>query len=168
MHPRRLRLPSLLFAFAVSCGAAQAEDHDITQLNWLPGCWKAEGGEAGSVEQWMPLAGGSLLGMGRTVKSGKTVAHEFMRIALQPDGRLAFHAQPSGQPAASFTAVSLSDTEVVFENLQHDFPQRVVYARDGATRLAARIEGQHHGKTRSIPFPMQRVSCDSLLAETPR
>jgi hypothetical protein len=163
-----MNIRTALFALACAAPAAWAQEHDITKLQWLSGCWKADAAEAGSVEQWMPLAGGSLLGMGRTVKGGKTVAWEFMRIDVQPGGRLAFHAQPSGQPPATFPATSLSDTEVVFENPQHDFPQRVVYARDGATRLAARIEGQRNGKLRTIAFPMQRVSCDSLLPETPR
>ncbi|HVZ45372.1 MAG TPA: hypothetical protein VHA82_16290 [Ramlibacter sp.] len=49
------------------------------------------------------------------------------------------------------------------EHPQHEFPQRVVYAREGADRLAARIEGMRGGSLRVIPFPMVRVSCDALL-----
>lgn len=147
---------------------AQAADSDMAKLAWLGGCWQSEGAEPGSVEHWLPLAGGTLMGVGRTVKQGKTVTHEFMQIRELPDGRIAFHAQPAGKPADVFPVLKLSDSEVVFENLQHDFPQRVAYARDGATRLNARIEGLRNGQLRVIPFPMVKVSCDSLLQQPAR
>jgi hypothetical protein len=53
-----------------------------------------------------------------------------------------------------------SDTEVVFKNLQHDFPQRIVVAIKDGGKLKARIEGLRNGSLRVIPFPMTRVSCD--------
>src|ERR1044072_4949598 len=46
------------------------------------GGWAAAraGAEAGSEDHWLAPAGGSLLGVGRTVVGGKTVAYEFMQI----------------------------------------------------------------------------------------
>jgi hypothetical protein len=158
-------LPSTLVIAALLAvsSAAHAGDSGIGKLAWLGGCWQAESGEPGSMEQWLPLAGGSLMGVGRTVKQGKTVAYEFMQIREEANDALVFHAQPSGRPPNSFTAIRVSETEVVFENLQHDCPQRVAYARDGATKLNARIEGTRNGQLRVIPFPMVKVSCDGLL-----
>src|SRR5215213_63064 len=74
---------------------------ELGQIAWLAGCWAAEGGERGSQEFWMPLAGGTLLGVGRTVKSGKTVDHEFMQIRESAAGSIVYIAQPAGQPQAS-------------------------------------------------------------------
>lgn len=139
--------------------AAPAQGADLARLAWLAGCWRSAGGEAGSQEQWMPPAGGTMMGMGRTVKQGRTVAHEFMQIRAG-DGTLAFLAHPSGRKSAAFPLLHLADDEVVFENAQHDFPQRVAYRREGASRLAARIEGMRNGALRVIHFPMDRVSCD--------
>jgi len=159
LHPLALAL------LLVAAPAVQAEGTELAKLAWLGGCWQSEGGEPGTVEQWLPLAGGSLLGVGRTVKQGKTVAHEFMDIRAQADGTLAFHAQPSGRPPETFPVLRLTDTEVVFENLQHDFPQRVIYAIEGGNnKLNARIEGLRNGSLRAIHYPMRRVSCDALLA----
>jgi hypothetical protein len=143
--------------FAASAGAAEP---DISQLGWLAGCWKHEQAEAGSEERWMPAAGGTMLGVSRTVKQGRTVESEFMEIRHLPDGRLAYIAHPSGQETATFVAKQLGTTEVIFENLQHDFPQRVAYAKDGEAGLAARIEGMRNGSLRVIRFPMSRVRCD--------
>lgn len=148
---------------ACLCGPALAQGADIGKLAWLAGCWRADGGEPGTMEHWLPLAGDTLMGVGRTVKQGRTVAHEFMQIRREPDGAIAFHAQPSGKPPDKFPLLRLTDTEVVFENPQHEFPQRVAYAVEGGTRLNARIEGMRNGQLRVIPFPMTRVSCDGAM-----
>ena len=83
--------------------------------------------DAGSVEHWLAPAGASLLGVSRTVRQGRTVGYEFMRIAAGNDGRLAFHAQPSGKPPAAFPVLRQGEREVVFENLEHAFPPRILY-----------------------------------------
>jgi hypothetical protein len=158
-------LLSGVLAILLSLGSAplHAQGTELARLAWLGGCWKSANGEAGSEEQWMPAAGDTMLGMGRTVKQGRTVSHEFMQIRAA-DGTLAFTAHPSGQRTATFPLLRISDNEVVFENAQHDFPQRVVYKLESENRLAARIEGVRNGNLRVIDFPMHRVSCDTRLA----
>lgn len=156
----RSRNSLILLLLLIVGSVARADAHQLAKLAWLGGCWKSDTAEAGSVEHWLPLAGGSMLGVSRTVKQGKTVAHEFMQIRAQPDGTVVFDAQPSGQQAATFAMLRITDTEVVFENLQHDFPQRIVYAIEDGGKLKARIEGLRNGSLRIIPFPMTRVSCD--------
>lgn len=160
MPLRSLLALSLLLITSTGTAASAA---DIAQLAWLGGCWKSETGEPGSGEHWLPLAGGTLLGVSRTVKQGKTVAFEFMQIRADENGQLAFITLPSGQQTTVFPLLHLSGTEAVFENPQHDFPQRVVYRRVGETRLLARIEGKREGPLRVIEFPMTRESCDTPL-----
>jgi hypothetical protein len=152
----------------VLAGAGPAlRAQELEQIAWLAGCWAAEGGERGSQEVWMPLAGGTLLGVGRTVKGGKTVDHEFMQIRASGSGSIVYIAQPSGQPQASFALKHLSVREVVFENLEHDFPQRVMYRLEQAGRLVARIEGSRQGTPRGIDFPMHRENCDATPGTSP-
>jgi len=57
-----------------------------------------------------------------------------------------------------FLSTSLGERSVVFENLQHDFPQRIGYnrTRDG---LLAWIEGPDNGKTHRIEYPYRRAAC---------
>jgi hypothetical protein len=83
-----------------------------------------------------------------------------MEIGYLPDGKLAFTAHPSGQASAVFALLRITQTEAVFENLEHDLPQRVAYAKEGESKLRARIEGTQDGKLRVIEFPMTRTSCD--------
>lgn len=148
MAPMNLSILLLIAALA-------APSSSVQDLAWMSGCWASVGGEPGSGETWIPPAGGTLLGVSRTVKGGKTVAHEFMQIRETGPGQIAFIALPSGQKEASFPLVRLSGQEAVFENPQHDFPQRVIYRRDGDL-LNARIEGNQGGQTTRIDFPLKR------------
>ena len=131
-------------------------------MAWLAGCWAAEDSEPGSVEQWMPLAAGTPLGMGRTVRAGRTVEHEFMQIRLAADGTPVYIAQPSRLTVpVPFKLLRIGPGEMVFENLEHDFPQRVIYRQESNTSLRARIEGLRNGVLRGIDYPMRKRPCDS-------
>lgn len=132
----------------------------VESLGWLQGCW--EGGDRSTQisEHWMSPAGGSMLAMSRTVKGGQTVAYEFIRVSRNDAGDVYFTARPSGQPEASFKLVRVGDREVVFENSEHDFPQRIIYRLGADGSLVARIEGTTGGKARVVAFPMRRASCE--------
>lgn len=82
-----------------------------------------------------------------------------MRIHQEAAG-LYFTAQPSGQSPASFKLVSLRDHVATFENLKHDFPQRVIYSRAADGSLRARIEGEMKGKQRGIDVAFARAKCE--------
>lgn len=151
-----MRVALLLTLVSLTLPAA---GQDLGALSWLSGCWAAEGGEPGSVEHWLPPAGGTMLGLSRTVKKGKTVEHEFLQIRANAEGRLVYIALPSGQKETTFTLANASEGTVTFENLQHDFPQRVIYRLLPDDRLAARIEGMRNGQLRGIDFAMKKVPC---------
>jgi hypothetical protein len=150
-----MRKTLALLAFAT----AGAQAAPLDQLAWLSGCWSADGGEPGSVEQWTTQAGDSMMGMSRTVKGGKVANYEFMRITTANDGAVIFHALPSGGDGASFTATTLKASEVVFENPGNDFPQRVIYRHKPPSALHATIEGTVNGAATRIDFPMTRAAC---------
>lgn len=150
---------NLALALALATTMVSAHAGDLTLPAWLAGCWEQEKGERGSLEMWMPAAADAMLGTSRTVRNGKTVAHEFMQIRVQSNA-LVFIALPSNQREATFTAVRNLEREIVFENLQHDFPQRIIYRRTGADALSARVEGMREGKLRGIDYSFKKVSCD--------
>jgi hypothetical protein len=108
----------------------------------------------------MKPAGGTMLGMSRTVSNGKTVEFEFIRIRQDGNGEIHFIAKPSGQKEASFKMINAGKREVTFENPEHDFPQKIVYRLEKDGSLGARIEGTSKGKTKAIDFRMEKVSCD--------
>jgi len=152
------RIISLVAMAMVPMAALPATIDDIA---WLSGCWVSENQEAGSGENWMLPAGGTMLGTNRSVRDGKTVAFEFMRIVEQEDGGLELIASPSGQNTTSFTMSSLTDHEVIFENPDHDFPQRIIYRLVSDEDLLGRIEGMIDGIERAADFPMKKIDCET-------
>ena len=98
-----------------------------------------------------------MLEVGRTVRGNTLIEYEFV-VVRERGERLVYLAHPSGQPSAEFVSITASSNEVVFENAQHDFPQRVGYQRQGAD-LAAWIEGTKDGQTRRIDFHYRRAAC---------
>jgi len=146
----RLCLP--LAVLALSASAADAKPP--ANLSWLSGYWLSCSNSQQVTETWSDLRGGQMLEIGMTTATSKT-SWEFSRIGPSTADKsiLAYFAQPSDQPPAEFplSAAKSTDTKLVFENLAHDFPQRVIYARDGAD-LTARIEGTINGKEQAMAW----------------
>jgi hypothetical protein len=161
---RKARRGLYLAAAGLLIGTASA-GAEISDVSWLSGCWASDDGEPGSGEQWTSPAGGSMFAVSRTVRNNKTTAFEFVRIVETEDGGLLYIALPSGQALTTFVMISISADEVVFENPDHDFPQRVAYQRPSANRLVGRIEGEINGQQRRIEFPMTAVDCAFSASE---
>jgi hypothetical protein len=150
---------NMLFAIALSIQSPpSAMSVSIDRVAWLHGCWEQIGAQRIVEEQWMAPRGGSMLGMSRTVRDGRLLEYESVMIR-EDGGALVYDARPAGQPPASFRANDVSSDAVVFENAQHDFPQRVGYRRDGADRITAWIEGTSDGRMRRTEFPYRRARC---------
>ena len=131
---------------------------NIERVSWIAGCWEGRTATRVYTEQWMKPLGGLMLGVSRTVAGERAVAFEFLQI--RADGTDLFYvAKPSGQAEASFKLTRASEREAVFENPQHDFPQRIIYRLQPDGSLIARTEGKSNGTDRAVDFPMKRVTC---------
>ncbi|MDH3290647.1 MAG: DUF6265 family protein [Gemmatimonadota bacterium] len=130
----------------------------LDRIGWLAGCWETQGGNTVVEEQWMRPRGGSMLGMSRTIRAGRTVGWELVRIEVRVD-RLVYVAEPSGQAMAEFAEVALTDSLVSFENPYHDFPQRITYRRQSDGALAARVESVTGETPRGFDLAYHRVAC---------
>lgn len=128
--------------------AHSAEEFDLGKLSWLEGIWKGTKDGVAMEEHWSSTAGKALIGMHRDVKNGRMVSFEFLRIDTTQDGAFYF-ASPRSAPPTPFRLIELRDKRVVFENKEHDFPQRILYWLDERGALHARIEGVYKGKEES-------------------
>ena len=145
---------------AMSFGTAISQTgSSLNAIAWLPGCWAGEQNIERFEERWMTLVGGAMLGVSRTVRDGKMTEFEFMQIREQ-NGSAVYIAQPQGHRPVTFKLLRLNDNEAIFENPDHDFPQRIIYRHAADGSLFARIEGTTNGKTMGFDFPMKRVKCE--------
>lgn len=148
----RRKKPGRTFAAAMSValGAAAlgvaSPPPDVQRLAWLEGRWSGEKDGVSSEEIWTAPRGGVLLGLHSDVKGGRLVSWEFLRIARTDDG-VSYFASPRSAPPTAFRLVEAGEGRAVFENRQHDFPQRILYWLDAAGALHARVEGPQGGRT---------------------
>jgi len=144
--------------------AAPAEA--LASLGWLSGCWRGTVNQREFREQWLPAAGGMMIGAGHTVLQGRTQEYEYLRLETRGDG-LYYVAVPSGQKEASFRLTGTSRDEAsgadiwTFDNAAEGFPQRIVYRRGAEGWLYAGIEGSVNGEARKVIYPMRHVSCET-------
>lgn len=125
--------------------AVQGPPASINSLAWMSGSWAGNTGGVEMEEHWMAPKGGAMVGMHRDVAKGRMVSFEFFRIEPQ-NGKLVYLSSPKGIQAVPFTLIESGPTRAVFANPAHDFPQRIIYWKDGAD-LRARVEGPQNGKT---------------------
>jgi hypothetical protein len=154
-----LRLVAALMLPVVACAQETAVvSASLDRLAWLAGQWRLEKNGRVVDEQWMAPAGGLMLGMSRTVTKGRVLEYEFLQIREGPGGELFFVAQPARQKEAAFKLVTQSDTEVTFENREHDFPQVIGYGLRTDGSLLAYIEGpKADGTIRRIEYSYRRL-----------
>ena len=139
-------LAAAAFAFALAASAPTADS-----LAWMAGTWEGAQGNVQMEETWTRPHGRTLLGVHRDVKDGRTVGFEFLRIEETPEG-LTYWASPQGRPATPFRMKEAGERRVVFENQEHDFPQRILYWIDAEGALRARIEGPQDGRTTAMEW----------------
>ena len=129
---------SLLIPGILICAPVQAQT--LEDLDWMSGYWKLSQGGTTLEELWTPAAGGMMVGLNRTVYANGRASFEFLRI-VQTDSSIVYLASPGGASPTPFSLTEVSDSKAVFENLAHDFPQRIIYSLNG-NQLTARIEDE--------------------------
>ena len=157
----RRAVVGVIILLVLQCAAVpQSEKVTVDTASWLSGCWRGDVGGEQVTEQWIKPAGGAMLGLSWTVSNNKMARHEFLQIRAKEDGQLYYIALPSGQKEASFKLVKAGPQELIFENPDHDFPQRIIYRREGEDSLKARIEGIDKGKEKGFDYSLRRAKCE--------
>jgi hypothetical protein len=157
MHKLLLPLAIVLLT-AVAHAQAPAAKPTLQDFAWLAGHWRIEQADRIIDEHWMVPAGNLMMGMARNVQAGKVREYEFTLLRQEPNGDILYVASPAKQSEATFKLTSLRDGEAVFENPEHDFPKKIVYARQADGSLLAWIEGPgRDGKPRRVEYPFKRV-----------
>ncbi|WP_296817032.1 DUF6265 family protein [Brevundimonas sp.] len=142
--------------------AAQLAAAPASDLNWVAGYWLSceDGREV--AEYWSDARGGALFNT--TVNlDGDRVSSERTMFATV-NGRLAFVYEPTGANVV-FPLIALEGQRAVFENPENDFPNRVIYSREGDV-LTGRIEGTIDGQPRSMEWVYQAAELNARCPGT--
>ncbi len=150
----------LLACFVLlSCNGDKLQYKHIDELVWLAGNWEMEGTEGVLTETWQKETDTSFTGSGVFIgHKGDTLFAEHLRL-IQDDTGLSYRAivpdQNEGQEVV-FNLKSISGSKVVFENLSHDFPQRIVYQNTSDSTMHVAVEGMQEDKWRKEVFDFKR------------
>lgn len=127
-----LLLIAALLAASPDPGPQRAVD-----LSWMEGRWlSCEAATGAQVAETWIAAGEVLLGTSVTVIGGEAQSWEQMRI-VHTDSLTSYVAMPNGGSPVTFVLTDQAPEGAVFENPDHDWPQVIVYERDGDQMTAA-------------------------------
>jgi len=79
----------------------------LAAMAWLQGCWRGTVNQREFREQWLPPAGGMMIGASHTVMQGRTQDYEYLRLEAQHGWTFDF-SWPSATEAVSLAARSPS------------------------------------------------------------
>lgn len=153
------------FLLALACNtmskqnmAENATTKTFRRLAWLEGDWERKTARGSMHESWQLLNDSTWRGASYVIRGVDTVSSE--RITLQMRSNNIQYVpvvrnQNDGK-VVYFTLKPLTSDTFVFENLQHDFPQRILYWQQHPDSLHAAIEGMQGEKMRREVFIMAK------------
>lgn len=129
----------------------------LQQLSWMLGKWQMQTPDGVIVEEWQQPADSEWHGTSYVVsQAGDTPFREHIRLSYKNDS-LVYKPTVAGQDEVPFPEKAMADDEVIFENLRHDFPQRIIYKRTSDSTIVATIEGLENGQMRKEEFSYVRT-----------
>lgn len=150
MRLRPFVLVVVLILIAVpSRGARAQRQATLSDLSWFAGSWVTTDGATRIEEYWTRPSDNSMLGMGRTIKDGRTMFFEYLRIESRDDG-IYYVAHPAARPGTDFKLTSFDAGQATFENPTHDFPKRIRYRRESDGSITA-ITDAGSGESKEPP-----------------
>lgn len=137
----------------------KAQQAPLRIFSFVLGSWEMQTPKGKIVEQWSVGADKTLSGKSYRINmKGDSVLTEVLQI--RTIGKDIFYcstvANQNNGKEICFKLISTKDQIYIFENKEHDFPQRIVYQNKGKSELLAWIEGELNGKSRKAEFKYKR------------
>lgn len=147
-----------VFVMISFLGIGQGAAENFKKLTAIEGDWSMATKRGTIYESWQ-LKDDVLQGRSFKVNGGDTVLLERVTILVRGNDVLYIplvEGQNNGEPV-SFKLVSTQNDVFIFDNPEHDFPQRVIYQLPKNDALHAWIEGLDKGVYRKSNFIYKRV-----------
>ena len=139
----------LLAAILISITNIYAQDDSIIML--FPGLWKMEIENAEIYEEWQLVNKNELIGTSYSLENGIKIINENLWIKKFMD-KWAYIAVTANEEITLFPLVEHSPKKLIFENKEHDFPQRIIYEFHKDGKLTAALEGNVNGGLKRKEF----------------
>src|SRR3989338_4426620 len=128
------------------------------QASWLLGRWENKSDQGNLSEVWEKKNDSIYIGASYFEIGGDTVFSESIELIEKEDVlNYVVTIADAGQGPTAFKLTKSSDSELVFENPKHDFPQKITYNHKGDSVIAV-ISGKQQGKPHQETFAMKKVN----------
>ncbi len=137
-----LRNRLLPFCLSLTLGlyACSANNpNDISQLKFILGEWESINPEGALYEVWEKENDSVYAGHAYALSGKDTTFSEIAKIIKRNDG-IYYSVTVNHGSTTDFLLIS-TGKECIFENPNHDYPQRIIYSKHHSDSLYARIEG---------------------------
>jgi len=152
----------LPFVAVILCAFVQEStfsQKDFEKLQPIVGTWLNKRTRGDIYETWTRKGEKEFAGMSYTLANGDTTPLEKVRLYMQAR-QIVYAPVAVGQnqdKEVLFKLKTIEGSRFVFENLEHDFPKRIVYDFRSNDSLYAHIEGQIESKQRRVDYPYRRI-----------
>ena len=137
----------------IICSGNTILAQNISDFEWLAGKWKLKSSNTESIEEWK-LTDNELSGISYLIINGNKKTSEILYI--KPiGGHVVYIAAPGKNRPTLFTLIQNENDKFVFENNEHDFPNRIIYNHISTDSLNVTIEGNNTDK--KITFIFNRI-----------
>ncbi|RQO31482.1 hypothetical protein DBR32_05850 [Taibaiella sp. KBW10] len=153
------RIGILFGCVLLLCSSQAKPKKQIDKAGWLLGTWKNETAKGTVYESWHRVNDTEFTGKSYLLEGKDTLIFESLKL-VQEQRSLVYIPTVKGHNndlPVRFTLTKISDTDLVFENAQHDFPQRITYKKIAADTLVAEISGIQNGQQVKETFPMKKI-----------
>jgi hypothetical protein len=156
---RQFFLFSAISLLLFSC-TTTSKNEKLKATEWLIGQWENTSKEGVVNENWSKPNDSTLTAGSFFIKEKDTL--HFEKIVLkEKEGDLVYKTTIKGQnndKPISFPLISETENELVFENLQNDYPQKIKYQRNSKTAITIFISGKQAKKVVSEQFKMNKIN----------
>jgi hypothetical protein len=138
-------LASLLLV--ISCKKDTLADK-LNPAQWIVGNWEQKTDKGILTESWQRQNDSVFVGSCYFINESDTLHSETILLEQRADS-ITYSANVTGQnnnKPVPFTLTKANTNSLVFENLSHDYPQKIVYQKSKSNGLLVTISGILHGK----------------------
>lgn len=148
-----------IVSIIIFCSWTLQQINKKNNAEWLIGTWENKTQSGSIFETWTKISEVELSGKSYILKEKDTIVFETIQLLQEQDSLFYIPKvkNQNGDLPVRFSAKTISDTELMFENQQHDFPQIISYTKINSDSLIAEISGTKNGKERKQTFPLKRV-----------
>lgn len=135
-----------------------SKNEKIKASQWLLGQWKNTSEEGIIAENWSQANNSTLIATSFYIKEEDTLHFENI-ILKEKEGELVYETTIQGQnndKPILFPLLSETENELIFENLQNDYPQKIKYQRNSKSGITISVSGKQAKKIVSEQFKMTK------------